>query len=390
MDKSSSVLKDKNLHIIFAVTLMAVLGVASIAPAFPSIRTNLKIDDGQIGWLITYFTFPGIILSPFMGILADRLGRKNVLVPSLILFAIAGGACTFTKNFQVLLLLRFLQGIGAASLGSVNVTIVGDLYNGKRRIEAMGYNASILSIGTAAYPALGGLLAHWGWQFPFLLPLLALPVAFFVILKLKNPEPDEHIELRRYLFNTWKNINKPDVWALFTISVLIFVVLYGAHITYFPMMMVDRFTKNTVVIGMFMSGFSVFTAITSSQMKKINSVITVRTQLMIGFALYFITMLILANTYSWILLLVPVITFGIGHGIVIPAVQNLLVSYAPMKERAGFMSINTMVLRIGQTLGPLIMGLLYLAGGISLAFLGGAIAALFMFLIILFIKSSKF
>jgi len=65
-----------------------------------------------VGLLITAFTLPGIILVPIMGILADKFGRKKILVPSLMLFGIAGGSCFFFKNFSILLLLRFLQGIG--------------------------------------------------------------------------------------------------------------------------------------------------------------------------------------------------------------------------------------------------------------------------------------
>ncbi len=387
---SSRVINDRNLHIIFCVTLMAVLGVASISPAFPSIREYFNIEKEQVGLLITYFTLPGIFLSPFMGVMADRIGRKNILVPSLLLFSLAGGACVMTTSFKMLLFLRLFQGIGAASLGSINVTIIGDLYSDKRRIEAMGFNASVLSMGTAAYPALGGFLAHWGWQYPFLLPLLAIPIALFVIYGLKNPEPREKVHLKIYLLNTWKNINKPDVWALFAISVFIFVVLYGAHITYYPLMMEERFTSNAIIIGIFMSGFSVVTAITSSRMKKINALLSVRIQLLAGFMLYALTMVILAFANTWAILIIPVITFGLGHGMVIPAVQNLLVGYAPMKERAGFMSINSMVLRIGQTIGPLVIGLFFIYGGLTAAFLGAACASLCMFVLLLLVKSSRF
>lgn len=98
--------------------------------------------------------------------------------------------------------LRFFQGIGAASLGSLNVTLIGDLFTGERRGEIMAYNASILSIGTALYPAIGGALAMAGWQFPFLLPLIAIPIALIAILWLKNPEPKRQQNFKVYLQKT--------------------------------------------------------------------------------------------------------------------------------------------------------------------------------------------
>lgn len=124
---------DSNLQIVFGITLMAVLGVASITPAFPIIIRELGVSSLGIGLLITVFTFPGVVLSPVIGLFADRYGRKRILVPPIFLFGIAGGACAFARDFNVLLMLRFFQGIGAASLGALNVTLIGDLYSGRER-----------------------------------------------------------------------------------------------------------------------------------------------------------------------------------------------------------------------------------------------------------------
>ncbi|MFC2059063.1 MFS transporter, partial [Chloroflexota bacterium] len=134
--------RDRNLQVVFGVTLMAVLGVSSITPAFPKIMRELDITGGQVGLLITFFTLPGVFLAPFLGVLADRFGRKRILVPSLFLFAIAGTACAFARDFNVLLVLRVFQGIGGAALGSLNTTIIGDLYSREQRPHAMGVNAT--------------------------------------------------------------------------------------------------------------------------------------------------------------------------------------------------------------------------------------------------------
>lgn len=169
------VYRDRNLQLIFGVTLMAVLGVSSITPVFPQIARAFGVSPQEVGLLITVFTLPGVLLTPILGVLADRWGRKPVLVPALLLFGVAGGACGFAPRYDVLLALRFLQGVGAASLGSLNLTLIGDLYGAKSRTAAMGYNASVLSVGTGSYPTIGGALALFGWSYPFLLPLLALP-----------------------------------------------------------------------------------------------------------------------------------------------------------------------------------------------------------------------
>ncbi len=374
-------MQKRNLTVIFLITLIGVMGVASITPAFPSTIKHFGITPTQVTLLITVFTLPGIFLAPVVGILADRLGRKTILIPSLFLFGIAGLGCFFTKDWHILLALRFFQGVGSASLGMLNITLIGDLYDGPRRGEIMGYNASVLSIGTATYPAVGGALALAGWQYPFLLTFLAIPTALMVMLWLKNPEPNKKQNLKEYLKRTWKNINKKTVWGLFIINILVFVVLYGAYLSYFPQMMEERMQATSLYIGLFMSGFSVVTAITSSQLKKINRLLKPKMQLYISFLLYMTSMLLLAFANQWWQLLLPIIAFGLAHGMIIPGIQTWLVGFAPISERAGFMSINGMVLRIGQTIGPVFIGLFYAIGSTGTAFLGGALVAAIMIII---------
>ena len=121
----SSLYLDRNFQIISAVSLVAVLGVSSVTPAFPQLAQALNIAPQNIGLLVTVFTLPALLLGPVIGVLADRLGRKKILVPALFLFAIAGTACAIAPNLPVLLVLRFLQGIGAAPLLSLSLTLIG-------------------------------------------------------------------------------------------------------------------------------------------------------------------------------------------------------------------------------------------------------------------------
>lgn len=104
-----SVWKDHNLHVIFGVTLMGIMGTTSITPAFPKIVQELGISSGQVYLLITVYSIPGILLTAIDGALSDRFGRRKILVPSLMLFGIAGGACALVQDFGLLLALRTLE-----------------------------------------------------------------------------------------------------------------------------------------------------------------------------------------------------------------------------------------------------------------------------------------
>lgn len=374
-----------NMLIIYSITLMAVMGVVSVTPAFPGIKHEFGIDNNQVGLLITVFTLPGIFLSPFLGIIADRLGRKKVLIPSLFMFAVFGFACSFTHDYEVLLMLRFLQGVGGSAIGSLNITLIGDLYSGKERASAMGHNASVLSVGTAAFPAIGGGLAFFAWYYPFYLSLLAIPVGFYVIFRLKNPEPKNRQPIFAYLKGVYSYINNRNVMVLFFLNILTFVLLYGSYLTYLPLLMNEKFGAVSWQIGFVLSFASITTAITSSQLGKLIHKFGYRPILSFSFMLYIVSLAVIPNTgYLWLMLL-PAAMFGLAQGLNIPILQTLLSGSAPIEYRAAFMSLSGMVLRLGQTLGPIFTGVVFVAFGMKPAFYAGSFIAIIMILLVVFV-----
>jgi MFS family permease len=217
-ENQSPLYQDKNLLIIYTVSLITFLVLASIPPAFPKIIQALNVPPQKIGLLISVFSFPSLALGPLVGVIADRVGRKKILVPSLILFGIAGTACAFARDFNLLLWFLFLQGIGAASLHSLTIALISDLYSGTRRTTAIGYNTSIITASTAIYSIIGGALAVMGWYYPFLLSLAAIPVALLVWFGLKNPEPTGEKPLNVNLLNALKSLRNRQLAGLFIVS----------------------------------------------------------------------------------------------------------------------------------------------------------------------------
>jgi ACDE family multidrug resistance protein len=374
----SKLYRDLNLQIIFGVTLMVVLGVSSIAPAFPKIAKALSLSHNEIELLVSVFTLPGVFLTPVFGFLADRLGRKRILIPALFIFGLAGGLAFFCKSLHLLLILRFIQGVGAASLGSINLTIIGDLYSGKDRIAAMGYNSSALSIGTASYPAIGGALAVLGWNYPFLLAFLAIPVGLLVMFRLKNPEPKNTQDIAAYFRDVMNIIKRRRVFGLFIAGMVTFIILYGAFITYFPLLMESSFGSSAFIIGIFMSTFAVSNGITAYQLEKLSRRYSELFLIKAGFILYVIVLLIIPFAPNIWILLLPTLLSGVANGINIPSILSLLAESAPINNRAVFMSINGMILRLGQTIGPLFIGLFYGLGGMEFAFLAASVFVLIM------------
>lgn len=367
--------RDPQLRVLFAVTLMAVLGVASIGPALPSLRAELGVPIERVGLVITMFTLPGVILAPLLGITADRLGRKRVLVPSLVLFGLAGSTCALAQSLEPLLVLRLLQGVGAAALASVNLTLIGDLYQGRQRTAAMGYNASVLSVGTATYPLVGGGLAMISWHWPFALPILAFPVAALVSVGLREPPVARTQRLGAYLGGVWREIRRPPVLALYTASCGIFILLYGAYVTFLPLYMADTFGSSPLVIGAIMTSLSLVNALVSSQLGRMSTMVSEPRMLQLGFLAFALGLAAIPLAPVTAALAIPAALLGFAFATTIPVVMSLVAALAPDDQRAAFMSLNGTVLRLGQTLGPLIMTAVFAAGGFRAVYTAGAVLA---------------
>ena len=377
------VYKDHNLHVLFGVTLMAVLGVSSITPALPEVRDAFGVTSGQVGLLITVFTLPGVALTPVLGVLSDRHGRRRILVPALILFGIAGGLCAFARDFDLLLALRLLQGMGAAALGTLNVTVIGDIFTGHERSTALGYNSSVLSVGTATYPAIGGVLAAIAWYYPFALAFLAIPIGLLVMFSLRNPEPHNEQRLKDYFGDVLSRLKDREVLGLLGVSFLTFIILFGPQLTFLPILMDERFGAPSYLRGAILSGASLTTALTSAQLGFLTERVSERTLLKIAFVLYAVGLVGVAIAPSFWLLLVPAVLFGVAQGINLPNVFSLLNSYAPSENRGAFMATNGMALRAGQTIGPLVMATAAATLGLSGAYLAAtALAILALVLVI--------
>lgn len=357
---------------------MAVLGVSSITPVLPHIATAFDRSPQAVALVIAVFTLPGAIFTPVMGVLGDRFGRKKVLVPSLVVFAVAGTACGFADSFETLVALRFLQGFGASALGAINVTLLGDLYSGTERAAAMGYNGSVLSVGTGLYPAIGGGLAVFGWHFPFFLPSLALVVALAVVFLLNNPEPTVTESLGRYAAVTVRAMLHPQVLTLFATSVVTFVLIYGSFLAYFPFVLEISYGTSPVVIGLILSATSIPTAIASFYLGDLARRFGSRALIKTGFALYVLAMASIPLASSLWQLAIPILIFGTANGLNVPSILTILNGYAPTEFRAAFMSMNGTVLRLGQTLGPVLVGVAVEWVGMNGSFLVSAVLALAM------------
>ena len=378
-----------NLPIIFSITLLGVMGVAILSPAFPNIMTRFGLTNTHVGLLITYFTVPSVLVTPLLGVAADRFGRKKILASSLLLFGVAGFLCGLATDFDTLLVLRVFQGLGAAALSSLNLTVIGDLYDGSRRAGVMGLNSSVLSIGTASFPLLGGALATIAWNIPFFVSLIAVPVGFAVLFYLKSPEPVSNQTIREYFSSAWKGIKNVRILSIFLLGIMAFIVLFGCISTSLSVLLGKTFNASALAIGVIMFTMSLSTALVSSQLGRLYRVFRKESMLIFGFGCYVAAMLLIALTNSLWMFIIPVMIFGFGNGMVMPVLVVMVTELASPAHRAILMSLNGAMMRIGQSLGPLLIGMAFALPNYRWAFYVGALISALALAIVFLVLSGK-
>lgn len=382
------VLKSRQLWLIFGITTIAVMGIASFMSAYPKIAAHFNVTPDKVALISTIFTLPGLLLTPLFGVLADKIGRKKIIIPALLLFGLAGSAIIFVNDFNYFLFFIFMQGIGAAPLGALNITIISDKFVGKDRIAALGYNGTVLNLSTSIYPFVGGLLAGFGWYYPFFLPLLAIVVMFPVLFFLK----DEHISkvnFSDYFSAFGSTIKNIKVLSILSLAVITFLILFGTLISFLPFLITEMGVKNPVFIGMQIATMSIMAALSSSQLKRINNYFNQKQLLIFAFLLYGIASVLVIFFHQPWLLFISSSIYGIGHGVNIPTLVSLLSQSVPKEQLAGFMSLQRASSLLGQTSAPIIFAIFYRSFGIESTFVLGAVLASLAVVIILFFINSQ-
>ena len=344
--------RSRTLYVILSCSLMGVMGVSLVSPVLPDLRPVFGVTDAQVGLVITAYTLPGIVVTPFVGLVADRFGRRRVIVPLLFLFAVAGVGVAFARTFVEVIVLRFFQGIGASALITLAVTLIGDVYDGPRRDAVMGVNGSTIGTGAAFYPLLGGALAGLRWSAPFLFFGVGALVGLFATVALVEPEADRSTDVRAYLSRLRAVAVLPRALAIFVALFAAFFIFYGAVLTVLPLLLRDAYGLGAGRIGVTLAAVALASAAVSSQYGRLSDRLSASQLVAVGFVAYGVGLLAVRLSPSPLAIAGSLLVFGVGFGVVMPSIDTAVVTLVDDDLRAGVMGMRTSVLRLGQTLGP--------------------------------------
>jgi EmrB/QacA subfamily drug resistance transporter len=166
--------------------LLITLDALVVVTALPSIHADLGGGAANLPWIINAYalTFAaGIITASALG---DRLGRRRTYVGGLVLFSLASAACALAPNLGVLIGFRAVQGLGAAIVMPLGLTLLTSTFPVDRRGAVVGIWGGVAGLGVASGPLVGGVVTEgldWHWIFWVNVPLgIAAVVAILRVM----------------------------------------------------------------------------------------------------------------------------------------------------------------------------------------------------------------
>jgi MFS transporter, ACDE family, multidrug resistance protein len=347
-----------------------------VTPAIPDIRDAFGVGTAATGLLLAFATAPGILLAPVIGLLADRYGRREVVVPCLVLFGIAGGVSAAAPSFHALLALRLLQGVGSAGLINLAVTIIGDHWDGAERTRYIGRNAAALTASIFVLPPLGGLLTSLGgWRLTFAPYWLALLTAVLVWTRLP-PSTRAAVTFRSQIAEARPYVRTPTVIGAMTMAFVLFILVFGLVLTVMPLYLADRFNVGPAGRGLMLAVPAVASTLGALNVARVRRRIGTRGTLAVSFGLFVAGFAVIGALPALGAIVVALLLYGAGEGLSIPTLQDTIASAAPMRNRGSLVALFVGVSRAGQTTGPIIGGIGLDHFGARTTFLAAAVATL--------------
>lgn len=177
------------IALIAALFATIALSIDAMLPALPAIAAALSADDPNRAQLVvTSFVFGMGLGTLFAGPLADRFGRKSIILFGTLIYMAASLACYLAGSLDALLIARVVQGIGAAAPRTVSMALMRDLYKGREMARIMSFVMMVFIMVPAVAPLMGqGVIAVAGWHAIFLVYIVFALIAMSW-MGLRQPE----------------------------------------------------------------------------------------------------------------------------------------------------------------------------------------------------------
>ena len=339
-------------------------GYGIVMPVFARRLDELGAGVAALGFMTMAFALAQFALAPFMGNLADRFGRRP-----LVLLALAGVVATniaylLTASVEAYVVTRFLQGALSAGLLPASITVVADIFPEDSRGRWAGLLMGSYGTGFIFGPALGGALYDWlGFVAPFGvsagLALIGLVLAAVLVPETRPPivqseDPkDQSAQERR---PTLPSVPRP-LHAFFALLALDFTVFFVFAFVEPEMVFFfyDRLGFSTTQFGLLVGGYGLAMVAGQTTLGGLSDRFGRRPVIAAGFALNAVFYLGLTTFDRFGLLLLLALSAGLGNALATPALSASYLDITEERHRSSVLGIKESATALGGVAGPLLV-----------------------------------
>lgn len=385
-------LKRNPVIIIFLTVFLDLVGFGMIIPLNPYLARTFGADPFQVGCLMTVYSLMQFICSPFWGKLSDRVGRRPIILFSLLGVGLSHIGFAFAGTYTMLFVARMCAGICSANI-STAMAYIADVTEAKDRSKGMGLIGAAFGLGFLVGPFLGGVFSivgselgsapPFGPSFPAVaagvLCLLNVAFAWFFLVESLPPEKRAASVARpregRFRFLA-KYLRRPVLGPLMGVYFLSSLAMAHMEASLF-LFMQDRFQWDQMKSSFGFGYVGIVMVITQGYLiRKLIPRFGEGRILLTGLLFATIGFLGIAYAPSILWMAVAVTFLGLGNGFANPSLTGSMSLLTDADEQGQMMGVNQGLSALGRVIGPVTGGLLYRDVGGFVPFLvaGGLMA----------------
>lgn len=340
--------------------IVDLIGFGIVMPVLPYLVKSQGASGTQLGVISMGYAAAQLVCAPLWGRLLDRIGRRPVMLLTIAGTALSLLALGFAASLPWILAARVLSGAFAANI-SVASAYVADVTAPSERTRWMGLLGASFGVGFVLGPAIGGLLAPYGYGVPmFAAAGLAVLNWGHALVSLREPPervaaaPTDGLASGRF-----GELRDPAVRRL-CVANLVFSIAVTQLETMFQYFMDDRFGWDAREVAFILVGMAVVMGVVQGGgMKALSARVSERALVSAGSAALAVAFLMLPRMPSVAPLMFPLVLAAVGRGVAQPALMSLASLAAPPARRGSVMGVFQSAGSLARVIGPLAAGLLY-------------------------------
>jgi MFS family permease len=384
----------RTFWVLVVITFINQLGNALIFPFF-SLYLTRKFNASltEVGLLFTFFTISGFIGATIGGALTDRMGRKGMLIFSLLASAGSNLAMGLSPSMMFCYGLALFTGILTSAGDPASSAMIADLLPEKKRAGGFGVMRIGFNIAVALGPAIGGLLAARSYLTLFIIDcvlstICAVLVYYFLSETKPEPKQGEEKENLGATFVGYLTVFKDKAYMFFLAAGFLSWLTYQNMTTTLGVFLRD-------IKGIPESGYGLIISLNAVMVILFQFPITRKIEkfkpmlmMAVGTALYALGYLMYGFVNTFLLFAIAMAIITIGEMVVAPVGQALSTNFAPEQMRGRYLAIQGHTISIAYGIGPLLAGQIFDSGSPNwLWYAAGTVGAISAFMFLMMVKN---